>query len=165
MKSWLFPLAIAFAVSLGGSLAIRSFAYADGASSVSPIDAGPSEAIITSPALHTGVPDPLDDPGGFYRSAVDAKARDGWPALAVVILFAIARLLRRQVAWLRSGARAAYTAAAITALGALVDWRLGGGTWMTMVAAILGVAALLLDPAKPMPERPISGTSPANGAA
>lgn len=154
------------AASLAVSHGLYSVAYAQAAAEVAPLDAG-------APALGTGlrveIADPIENPGGFWSDAREAKAREGWPALAVVVLFAIARAARGRVAWLRTGKMAAYTAAGITALGALVDWQVGGGAWTTMAAAVLGAVALLLNPGPPPGAKSSSGTapatSPANGAA
>ena len=112
--------------------------------------AGPA----SSPALASvDIADPLESPADFWTDVKEAQ-KTGWPALVVVILFAAFRLARGRIAWFRDGARAAYSAGALTILAALVDWLAGGGTWVAAAAAALAALALLLNPtpsAKPGP--------------
>lgn len=152
MTKWILPFATAIMVALGGSYALRSIAYADGAAAV---DAGPAGGVITVPAIGTGgltradIDDPIERPAEFYADARQA-ARTSWPAAVLLVLYAVLRAARGRVAWLRSGAAAAYTAGALVLLGAGVDWLLGGGSPVAAIAAALSGIALILDPqAKP----------------
>jgi hypothetical protein len=146
MKSWILPVLLAVAM-FGGSFVVRAVALADGAAEVVPMDAGPAVlGPATSPAVSAvDIADPLESPGDFWDDVKNAK-RTGWPALVVVVLFAAFRLLRGRIAWFREGTKAAYTAGALTILGAMVDWLAGGGTWVVAAAAALSTIALLLNP-------------------
>jgi hypothetical protein len=149
MKSWVLPILLAVAM-FGGSFALRAHALAQGASEVAPLDAAtPAPApdgMASSPSLSAvDIADPLESPGDFWDDVKSAK-NTGWPALVVVVLFAAFRLLRGRIAWFREGTRAAYTAGAVTIMGALVDWLVGGGTWVAAAAAALSTIALLLNP-------------------
>jgi|SRR5688572_14110839 len=146
MRSWILPVLLAV-LMVGGSFALRAHAYAQGAAEVAPMDAGPSVLGPAPPPAVAAVDiaDPLESPGDFWDDVKNAK-RTGWPALVVVILFAAFRLLRGRIAWFREGARAAYSAGALTILGAMVDWLAGGGTWVVAAAAVLSTIALVLNP-------------------
>jgi hypothetical protein len=149
MKSWIMPVLLAVAM-FGGSFVVRAVALADGAAEVVPPDAAaPAPApdgLSTSPALAAvDIADPLESPSDFWDDVKNAK-NTGWPALVVVLLFAAFRLMRGKIAWFREGTRAAYTAGAVTILGACVDWLMGGGTWVAAAAAALSTISLLINP-------------------
>jgi hypothetical protein len=149
MKSWILPILLAV-LMVGGSFALRVHAYAQGAAEVVPLDAAMPTPVPDGPATlpaisAVDIADPLESPGDFWDDVKNAK-RTGWPALVVVVLFAAFRLLRGRIAWFREGTKAAYTAGALTILGALVDWLAGGGTWVVAAAAVLSTIALVLNP-------------------
>jgi hypothetical protein len=150
MKSWIMPVLLAVAL-FGGSFVLRAVALADGAAEVAPPDAAVTDpapgGLAGSPSAIAAVDiaDPLESPSDFWDDVKNAK-NTGWPALVVVLLFAAFRLLRGKIAWFREGTRAAYTAGAVTILGACVDWLMGGGTWVAAAAAALSTIALLLNP-------------------
>jgi hypothetical protein len=123
------------------------------------IDAGPyrtpaafeSGGSLTPPAVAPVLTDPVDNPGGYARDAVDAFRAGQWAFLVVLLLFGLARLLlfvasKWSIDWLKKATPslvalsvALASVGASLAAGGAIDWR-------AMLGALAMVVALYLSP-------------------
>jgi len=111
-----------------------------------PVAAPAPEAV--PPAASIAAPDPVEDPGGFVDSV--RKLYKGGALVPAILLaaYGLLVLLRNRVAWLRTGKRAVYTAAAVTFLTGCAEAAARGTTPTlgVIVGALFAAITLALQP-------------------
>ncbi len=135
-------LVVTFIVMFGASYQ----ALADGSAAIDAgvvADAGSAAAPV--------IPDPLTAPGDSVSILTKLWKGGAWAPFAILLAFFALSIAAKKIEWLRTGKRAAYSAAALGGLTVLVGAASQGQTPnIAMIAsALMATIALALNPAKP----------------
>jgi hypothetical protein len=104
-------------------------------------------AVVTTPAPII-IPDPVDNPNGFWDLILWAK-KNGWPLAIAVIIAGVAATVGKRWRWLvQEGTRRAAIVGSVSMLGAATVEALISGSWAPVAVALIAAIFWVVDPKK-----------------
>ncbi len=115
----------------------------DAAVSPDPVPAPTGEA-PGAPESKSGVPDPIDDTGGFIGETTSSFQRGAYLNFALLLIFGIVVVAKKYIAWLRVGWRAIAVSVVLSAVTTMIlALAQGASPTLAWGLGILGNAALV----------------------